>query len=537
MDKTAVLLFVLAFLAMFIMNSVNPALTDVLAASTETEVDTSVFIVVNPDKPEAAQAVNVKIWIEPAPPSPSDQFTGLALTIKRPDGVTNEYTAIGRADDGTYYWSYMINQLGNYTFQCSYPGNSFANGAIKYKPSLSPIVTITAIGDAKPPVEVQGGSWIQKESMSQARAALGVAVANGKIYAIGGSDKNGTYLPKYSGGFVDTNEEYNPATNIWTAKKPMPTPRFDFAIAVCQNKIYCLGGVVGFRLDDFYHLFHVSVASDVNEVYNPATDTWETKASMPAAASALQANVVDDKIFVFNGKALNVYDPASDSWTAKASPPTGVDGYVSAAVDNKIYVISNYSPVLIYDTETDSWSQGARSPRLDVIGPAEATTGALAPKRIYIFAVAPYGWVPYGESDTSGYSRKTTFVYNPETDSWSAGTIIPTYRLNFGIAAANDILYVIGGYTFDVTNSNSNATVSAITEQYTPIGYGTILPSPSSTISPSPPITTAPTPTSSSEPFPATWIIASGASIIAVGAGLLVYFKKRNHAKMTDKPK
>jgi hypothetical protein len=97
----------------------------------------------------------------------------------------------------------------------------------------------------------------------------------------------------------------------------------------------------------------------------------------------------------------------------------------------------------------------------------------MAPKRIYVF-----GW-PYGDSagmpDDPFYTNQ---VYDPEKDSWVAGAGIPTSRCMFGVAVVNDQFYVIGGFTetFDIF-WNSDVTLYAANEQYTPFGYGTPDPS------------------------------------------------------------
>ena len=59
----------------------------------------------------------------------------------------------------------------------------------------------------------------------------------------------------------------------------MPTPRSGFAIAVYQNKIYVIGGTVG----------NGYVGN--NEVYDPVSNTWETKTSMPTPRADLCANI------------------------------------------------------------------------------------------------------------------------------------------------------------------------------------------------------------------------------------------------------
>ncbi|MBE3116596.1 hypothetical protein IMZ68_05265, partial [Candidatus Bathyarchaeota archaeon] len=78
-------------------------------------------------------------------------------------------------------------------------------------------------------------SWVSVSSLPTVRGDLGVAVVNGKIYAIGGTVVQKGTPPLYE---VGTNEAYDPATNSWTTKTPMPVPSSRFATAVWQNKIY-----------------------------------------------------------------------------------------------------------------------------------------------------------------------------------------------------------------------------------------------------------------------------------------------------------
>jgi N-acetylneuraminic acid mutarotase len=399
--------------------------------------------------------------------------------------------------------------------------------------------------------------WVTKASMHVARSGMGVAVVNGKIYAIGGNAENGV---------TDVNEEYDPATDIWTFKKPMPTPMEYFAIAAYQNKVYCIG-------------------SGVNEVYDPATDTWESKTPMPTPRNGLQANVVNGKIYLVGGYVTDsssstgysilvlneVYDPANDSWTTKAEVPTAVSSVLSAVVDSKIYVIMS-GLNQIYDAETDTWSLGTWLPDSSMLyARAGAATGVNAPKLIYVF----------------GGGR--TQVYDSENDKWLFGADVPTDRDGFGVAVVNDQLYVIGGST--ATNDmfwNIDVTYHATVEQYTPFGYGTVPPeiavvSPENTsyasgsvslafavnkpaswvgysldgqdnVTVTDNITLSGLPNGShnvtvyardafgntgvsetasftiAEPFPTVPVAASSVAVVAsVSAGVIVYFKKRKH--------
>jgi outer membrane lipoprotein-sorting protein len=320
-------------------------------------------------------------------------------------------------------------------------------------------------------VDVAENTWLSKTPMQQARGGLGVAVVNGKIYAIGGSTASGSYPPDvFSGGFVGTNEMYDPETDTWTYKASMLTPRSDFAIAAYGNKIYCIGGAVGFTVDEKTG-FHSSVVSGVNEVYDTVTDTWETKIPMPDSRRLMQAHVVNGKIYVMDGSMVYAYDPDTDLWATKTRMPEPYPKWdswpMSAVVDDKIIVTFEYSPlsgsseqkIVIYDPETDSWSGGRSGSTIVALGAAAPTIGVKAPKKVYVFGVT---WTWAAQSQMSGQ------VYDFEADVWENATAMDVYRVDFGVAVVTDVLYVIGGYI----RGSHDLMPTSVNEQYVPIGYG-----------------------------------------------------------------
>jgi hypothetical protein len=324
-----------------------------------------------------------------------------------------------------------------------------------------------------------GNSWMEMAPMHVARAGLGVAVVNGKIYAIGGVTQtiplNIPLRAPTGEGVVGTNEQYDPVTDTWAFKTPMPTPRFSFAIAAYQGKIYCIGGA----------------GSNLNEVYDTVTGMWETKAPIPKTYFPMQASIINGKIYVVGGNPFGgftyfneVYDPATDTWAASIPMPYAEFDYTSTEADGKIYVLGGIDllsgagyPNQIYNPQIGNWSMGS-IPSLTVFGPAAAsTTGALAPKRIYLIG---------GGQSVVGTSQPVfpTQVYNPSQNTWSYGASMPTGRTDFGIANINDTLYAIGGYTYNLSSDSYGDTIlggpmtpSAVNEQYIPIGYGTPDPS------------------------------------------------------------
>jgi len=331
-------------------------------------------------------------------------------------------------------------------------------------------------------------TWTTKAPMPQAERGVRAAAVNGKIYVIGGS----------------INYQYDPETDNWVEKTPMPTPRTYFGIAAFQNKIYTLGGRTGMG---------------VNEVYDPATDTWETKESMPVNISDINANIVDGKIYMI-GRTLNMmYDIAKDSWMNRTTMPYPVRSYATAVVNNKIYIMGGADTSLtnhtqIYDPRTDSWSLGASIPTPLYGFAACATTGVNALKRIYVIG---------GNSYLEG--TDITQVYDPVNDSWTFGASMPTARLGLTVAVVNDQIYAIAGSRMAVFSP-----ALTTNEQYTPFGYGTLVPSYESP-------TAEPETTPDSSNYDDSMIAGlefavlatASAVVVLVSASLIVYFKKRKH--------
>ena len=296
-------------------------------------------------------------------------------------------------------------------------------------------------------------SWVSKAPLPL--PSWGIVTLNNRIYAIAGS---GNYNNEtYSNNAVF---EYDPDLNNWTLKDVMPIKRYSFALVAYQNRIYVIGEPEG-----------------LNQVYDPITDSWENRTSMPTPRTQLEANVVDGKIYLIAGRigganrtvALNeVYDPETDSWTTKTSIPFPVVQYASAVVDKKIYVIGgqdeyelpnpNLNITQIYDTITDTWTFGAPLPYVVWQADAGATAGQMAPKRIYVMGGLPKG---------SLFGTDLNQMYDTENNTWSLGSPMPIARAGLHIAVVNDVLYVLGGVPY----INVQATWTSENYQYTPIGY------------------------------------------------------------------
>lgn len=171
--------------------------------------------------------------------------------------------------------------------------------------------------------------WRELASMPTARGALGVAVHQNRLYAIGGYDG------KHNSGAV---EIFNPQTNTWSSGAPMPMPRDHLAVVTAENRIYAIGG----RPELDYHRNMATV-----EEYDPHADQWRSRVNLPTPRSGITAGVINDWVYVIGGEAKEgtfatneAYHPATDRWRAMAPMPTARHGLGSAVVNGRLYAIS-----------------------------------------------------------------------------------------------------------------------------------------------------------------------------------------------------
>ena len=199
--------------------------------------------------------------------------------------------------------------------------------------------------------EPANDTWKALAPLPSKRGSPSATVVNGKIYVIGGGGnfpgaKDTSIHPARAHRALGTNEVYDPATNTWETKAPMPTARNHAAIGAVNNKIYVIGGRVGNAF--------ISRGSntDIVEVYDPAIDQWgPLLAQMPTPRSAVAWGVNGGKIYVVGGevrtnvmagtyRAVEAYDPAANRWSSLPSMEFPRHGSAADFIGNKLYVVS-----------------------------------------------------------------------------------------------------------------------------------------------------------------------------------------------------
>jgi N-acetylneuraminic acid mutarotase len=232
-----------------------------------------------------------------------------------------------------------------------------------------------------------------------------------------------------------TVEEYDPATDTWTTKADMPTGRHWLSASAVNGKIYAIGG----SPVDYTGL-------SVVEEYDPATDNWKRKADMPTARLDVGTSVVDGMIYTIGGtrvgggqplRTVEVYDPLTDIWTTKADMHTGRYLPSTGVVDGKIYAFggAGSSANTIFSTVEEY------NPATDTwttIGnmpePRVVETTAVVNGKIYAFG---------GRNDN--YISSTVEEYDPAKNTWTRKSDLPAPRAGAGCSAVNGRIYVFGG--------------------------------------------------------------------------------------------
>src|SRR3989454_10793184 len=140
------------------------------------------------------------------------------------------------------------------------------------------------------------GKWIKLAPFPEPAEELLGAAANGKLYVFCGLAPGWKPI-----GMV---YEYDPASDKWTKKNPMPLLSHHVAFTEHAGKIYAFGG---FTLPASGAPAWVPI--DNAWEYDPAADSWKALAPMPTQRGAPVAATVNGKIYVIGGASTHPGSP------------------------------------------------------------------------------------------------------------------------------------------------------------------------------------------------------------------------------------
>jgi N-acetylneuraminic acid mutarotase len=227
--------------------------------------------------------------------------------------------------------------------------------------------------------DAEADTWTEKKNMQIPAHHASAVELNGKIYVFGGFvGRPGTKVWQP----IASAMMYDPEADSWKELAPMPTPRGSAQAVVVGSKIYVIGGahanIPGKPMTEPLWAGIPQIVVGTVEEYDPATNTWRTRAPMPTGRNHFFAGVVDGKIYAINGRLgapfvtmsdvtdlVEEYDPATDIWTFKSRAPTRRGDVAGAVYNGKLYVTGGeyeeprgkvtFWAFEAYDPKTNSW--------------------------------------------------------------------------------------------------------------------------------------------------------------------------------------
>ena len=195
-------------------------------------------------------------------------------------------------------------------------------------------------------------TWSAGPPLPAARGAGAMVRLGRELHFFGGTERDLSNLNIYK---RDAPEHW--ILNLdggtgWTAAAPMPNPRNHMAGAVLNGLIYAIGG---------QHMGDEEAGDQADvESYDPATNTWTTRASMPRPVGHINSSTLvwNGRIVVIAGvtyhsqEIANVieYDPASNAWTELTPIPGARQSPIADLIGNQVVVTTGSLPAGVFTT-------------------------------------------------------------------------------------------------------------------------------------------------------------------------------------------
>src|SRR5205809_7351695 len=133
---------------------------------------------------------------------------------------------------------------------------------------MIPFLVAFWLGIAPLPLSARAapGTWSDGATLKQPRAEIAATVLDGRILTVGGFGPGGVDLSSL--------EVFDPATNTWQTRSPMPQGLNHLGVAALDGVVYVAGGSVGGTPTSGLYAF------------DPLLDSWSNKADLPLRRSA-----------------------------------------------------------------------------------------------------------------------------------------------------------------------------------------------------------------------------------------------------------
>jgi Tol biopolymer transport system component/N-acetylneuraminic acid mutarotase len=315
----------------------------------------------------------------------------------------------------------------------------------------SPIPTTTV--NPTPTLVSIPSKWETMTPSSIPAGRMGIVAVKDKIYRFGGWNGINAGI-----GAVNAVQVYDPAANSWINRSPLPsgTECWGAGTVAIGDDIFIIGGY-----NYISHYFRTI------RKYNTTSNTWSTcNTQLNIGRADFGTAIINNKIYIIGGdvgyvgpgewkvtNTIEVFDPAAmrvDMATIKMA--IGKDLFGTVTIGTKVYIIGG----------TDGKYMNTKN-SVDIFDPVQnsytSDVTAMQICRSRLAAVVVNGKI-YAIGGTDGKVNLNTVEEYDPINGWSYKPGMPTARQDVGVAVVANKIYAIGGTT--------DAGITGVTEEYTP---------------------------------------------------------------------
>lgn len=251
------------------------------------------------------------------------------------------------------------------------------------------------------------------------------------IYYIGGTDAV----------FVRNNTwKYEADSKKWIEMSSMPTARGEFAAALVDNKIYCLGGWLGNDIGE----------TNVAESYDVKTNTWDKLPNLPVKITSANAVSIGSNVFVLGGTTGKTqthflrYDTQNKKYEELPVPKTERMYCAMVSANGLIYAVGGNSFVdgeykwlnncSVYNPKNKIWTELAPLP-IQIT----RSCATINDNKIHIAGGSD------GFGNDNGTIRDNHFVYDIVKNEWQEGEPLPYVISAHQFISHEGKLFLLGG--------------------------------------------------------------------------------------------